>query len=135
MRTGLILASLIWLSTSSPAVAGQVFTVILDGYTIPCTGRWESTRLDMSDFAARGATLVMDSSGSFSDAALLTDDGGGQWAVIVEGHVYGPGRFTVTSDLKGDDWIHVRGQLHFGGVCEPGQHLALYATMKWSPKP
>ena len=132
MRTGLILGSLLLLSTVSPAVAGQVFmSTPVDGWVVHCNGIWQNVPLQMTEKLALGGTLVLDSSGSYADAAMLAFDGGDVFSIVVEAHVYGPGRHVTPSALPAGARIHIPGTLHVGAVCAPGQSLSVYRTMYW----
>jgi len=125
----LILAILL---LASSAHAGQVFmSTPVDGWNVPCTGVWQNVPLQVTDKLALGGTLVLDSSGSYADAAVLAFDGGDVFSIVVEAHVYGPGRHVAQSALPAGARIHVPGMLHVGAVCEPGQSLKVYSTMYW----
>ena len=121
------------LLASTPAAGGQVFTMHLDEFAVPCDGGNHAWHLDVSDLEAHGGTLVMDLPAGHGSAALLTDDGGGQWGVIVQGHHTGAGRYTDVDDLNGNNWVHVRSNLVLWGICDEGTQMNLYATMKWRP--
>ena len=130
-------AALILLLLLAPAVSvhagGQVFTIQLDGWSLPCDGGNYAWHLDVSDLEAHGATIVMDLSDGHGSAALLTDDGGGQWGIIAQSHNKGSGRFTDHDELSGN-WIHVRSNLVLWGNCNASAPMNVYATMRWRPR-
>jgi hypothetical protein len=131
------LALLTILIIPSPVLgADQIHASVLDGFRVPCTGTWQSWPIDGSRLDIYGGTLVMDSSGSFADAALYYATGqpaGDAVAIFLEGHIYGSGRFQFKSGLPSGTYITTPGRFYLGGVCEPGQDLSIYAVFYWKP--
>ena len=131
-----ILALTLLLSTAA-ASAEQIHATNLDGYAVPCTGLWHAWPIVGSPQEIHGGTIVMDSSGGFTDAALylLTDQPAGDHvAVAIDAHAQGPGRFTFRSHIPAGTHLATNGTYYLGGVCEPGQRLSLYTVIYWTPR-
>ena len=131
MRTGLILALLLALST--PAWAAPVhMTTIADTVSIPCDDIGHSVWLSVGVWWALGGLIVVDSDAAWVSVWSGTIHGG-EWNSVVEGHYHhaagGSTRREFRSPLPAGTSLYIPGTIAIGGACSGGGHAALYATI------